>query len=347
VIGAPSAVRRSSSTTRRRARRLRRSKRTAGSYGPRSARRGLDDRRVLYELGDILRHRDEPALALPCFERVAALAPDSAWALGHLVEALGVLDRLDDLRGRVATWEAAPTPASLHASSMARGWLGDPAAAAAAAEQGAVIGGGIAAQEDLLGATVMAGRWEDAERLCRALAARGSGVARMGHYGLAAVEAYRGRRAAGRVWLDALRRAVPEVEQDVLFHAVVADFLAGDGDPGPVRAEVDALARYDFRHVVVRPARMTEDELQAGADWLYARFYRLDRVLLRAARALPALGVVGALLSLRLGLTYRHDNRRERIRGWNPARRRHASAPGGEGGEGVTPGDGGKGLAVA
>lgn len=84
------------------------------------------------------------------------------------------------------------------------------------------------------------------------------------------------------------------------------------------------LSRYDFRHCVIRPARMTPEELQAGADWLYAQFYRLDRILLRFARALPVLGLAGALLGLKLGLTYRYDNRREGIVGRNPARDRRA-----------------------
>ncbi len=99
--------------------------------------------------------------------------------------------------------------------------------------------------------------------------------------------------------------------------------------PGtPLFAQLDAegrvldrdWSRYDFRHVVVRPARMTPAQLQAGADWLYAQYYRLDRVLLRALRSLAALGPVGAWLGLRLNLTYRFDNRRERILGRNPAR---------------------------
>lgn len=77
---------------------------------------------------------------------------------------------------------------------------------------------------------------------------------------------------------------------------------------------------YDYRHVVFRPARMTAAELQAGADWLYAQFYRLDRILWRFARSVFALGWMPALLALKLGLTYRYDNRREGIVGWNPAR---------------------------
>lgn len=75
-------------------------------------------------------------------------------------------------------------------------------------------------------------------------------------------------------------------------------------------------SHYDFRHVVFQPARMSAEELQAGADWLYAQFYRLDRILGRFVRALFTVGVVPAVLGLRLGLTYRYDNRREGIVGW-------------------------------
>ncbi len=79
-------------------------------------------------------------------------------------------------------------------------------------------------------------------------------------------------------------------------------------------------SHYDYRHVVFRPAQMTAAELQAGADWVYAQFYRLDRILCRFARAVFTVGWLPALLGLRLGLTYRYDNRREGIVGWNPAR---------------------------
>lgn len=79
-------------------------------------------------------------------------------------------------------------------------------------------------------------------------------------------------------------------------------------------------SHYDYRHVVFSPARMTAEQLQAGADWIYSQFYRLDRVLWRFARALFTVGCLPALLSLKLGLTYRYDNRREGIVGWNPAR---------------------------
>ena len=103
--------------------------------------------------------------------------------------------------------------------------------------------------------------------------------------------------------------------------------------PGtPLFQDMDSAGRvtdrnwghYDYRHVVFQPARMTAEELQAGADWLYAQFYRLDRTLWRFVRAVFAVGWMPALLGLKLGLTYRYDNRREGIVGWNPERRRLA-----------------------
>mgnify|MGYP001176932690 CR=1 FL=1 len=79
-------------------------------------------------------------------------------------------------------------------------------------------------------------------------------------------------------------------------------------------------SHYDYRHVVFSPARMSAEELQAGADWVYAQFYRLDRILWRFARAVFDIGWVPALLGLKLGLTYRYDIRRGGITGCNPAR---------------------------
>ncbi|MGO9227704.1 MAG: B12-binding domain-containing radical SAM protein [Bryobacteraceae bacterium] len=79
---------------------------------------------------------------------------------------------------------------------------------------------------------------------------------------------------------------------------------------------------YDFRHVVFQPHRIGAPQLQEGADWLYAQFYRLDRVLVRFIRTLWTCGWLPALLGLRLNLTYRYDNRRENIKGRNPAQRR-------------------------
>jgi len=78
-------------------------------------------------------------------------------------------------------------------------------------------------------------------------------------------------------------------------------------------------SRYDFRHVVMRPARMTARQLQDGADWLYRQFYRLDLIIVRTIRAVFTVGLMAAYLSFRLSMTYRYDNRREGIVGKNPA----------------------------
>jgi radical SAM superfamily enzyme YgiQ (UPF0313 family) len=85
-------------------------------------------------------------------------------------------------------------------------------------------------------------------------------------------------------------------------------------------------SHYDFRHAVIQPSRMSRQELEDGADWLYAEFYRLDRILVRFLRALLSLGRAAAWVGLRLNLTYRYDNRRERIVGRNPARRDAAAS---------------------
>ena len=81
-------------------------------------------------------------------------------------------------------------------------------------------------------------------------------------------------------------------------------------------------SHYDFRHVVMQPARMTRRELQAGADWLYAQFYSPARILKRFLRSAFTLGPMAASLAMRLNWTYRYDNQREGIVGHNPARTR-------------------------
>ena len=78
-------------------------------------------------------------------------------------------------------------------------------------------------------------------------------------------------------------------------------------------------SHYDFRHTVIRPARMTARQLQDGADWLYRQFYRLDRIILRTIRAAFTVGLLPAYLIWRLNMTYRYDNRREGIVGTDPA----------------------------
>jgi radical SAM superfamily enzyme YgiQ (UPF0313 family) len=78
-------------------------------------------------------------------------------------------------------------------------------------------------------------------------------------------------------------------------------------------------SHYDYRHVVLQPMSMSAEELQAGADWLIAGFYRLDRVFWRFTRNIFSLRWASALLGLKLSLTYRYDVKRGKIAGWNPA----------------------------
>lgn len=77
-------------------------------------------------------------------------------------------------------------------------------------------------------------------------------------------------------------------------------------------------SHYDFRHVVINPAKMTRFELQNGADWLYGQFYRLDRIVLRGLRTLLTVGLKPAIIAFKLNLTYRYDMIRENICGVKP-----------------------------
>lgn len=98
--------------------------------------------------------------------------------------------------------------------------------------------------------------------------------------------------------------------------------------PGtPLRAEFQKAGRiidnnwahYDYRHTVIEPNKMTRHQLQAGADWLYAQYYRLDRIVWRSMKSAFTIGPLAAYLSFRLGLNYRYDNLHEGIVGHNPA----------------------------
>ena len=72
--------------------------------------------------------------------------------------------------------------------------------------------------------------------------------------------------------------------------------------------------------LLVLPARMTARELQDGADWLYSRSCRLDRILARSARWVFRMGFLQAALVLKLNLTHRRDLIAQGRTGRNPAR---------------------------
>lgn len=214
----------------------------------RAAERFPDDPHAPYQAGDILRHEDRYREALPWFERSAAQDPSHGWALAHLVEALGATGRLDALREHAAAWaEGPPTPAALHALSLARGWLGDAAGAAETARQALALGGGATAQQDLLAARIFAGAHDEVERELRLLAGPGSEVRPIGFYALAAVAAYQGRFEAGRRELDALRAALPGLRSEASDLGLRVDYLAGAGDVSALREDLAALRGLDPR----------------------------------------------------------------------------------------------------
>ena len=210
----------------------------------RIAARWPDERRAHFDPGEILRHQDELARAIPYLERSAELDPEG-WGPGLLMETLGAMGRKDDLRAWIRRWEQGPTPWNLHGIAVAHGWLGDPAAAAEAASRAVALGGGLVSQEDRLGAVIFAEQYGAAAGGIRVLAQPGSDVPRIGYYALAALEAYQGRHAAGLGYLDALRRQVPDVERDASYHAIRADSLAGGRDLDAVRREIDVLEQTD------------------------------------------------------------------------------------------------------
>ena len=205
------------------------------------------DRQAFYQAGDILRHRDELAKAVPKLEGAAALEPDFAWAAGDLAQALGALGRTAELRTWAARWEQNPGPGALHGLSVARGWLGDLPGAAEAAQRAIVMGAGASGQEDLGQARIFAGDYQSVRDSVRLLATSGSSVRRIGYYGLAAVEAYEGRWRPGLGILEELARRMPEVQRDAVYHAIKADYLVGGGDASAVWSEVELARALDPR----------------------------------------------------------------------------------------------------
>ncbi|NOY69482.1 MAG: hypothetical protein GXP53_08335 [Deltaproteobacteria bacterium] len=77
---------------------------------------------------------------------------------------------------------------------------------------------------------------------------------------------------------------------------------------------------YDYRHTVIQPKRMSPQELQDGADWLYVQYYRIDRIIVRTLKELLKTGLYAAILTWRLNMTYRYDNRCLKLKGRNPAK---------------------------
>ncbi|MFA6008455.1 MAG: radical SAM protein [Desulfobacteraceae bacterium] len=75
---------------------------------------------------------------------------------------------------------------------------------------------------------------------------------------------------------------------------------------------------YDYRHTVIEPKLMSPKDLQDGADWLYVQYYRFDRIIVRTITALLRTGFYPAVLTWRLNMTYRYDNKCLNLKGRNP-----------------------------
>ncbi len=78
---------------------------------------------------------------------------------------------------------------------------------------------------------------------------------------------------------------------------------------------------YDYRHTVIQPKRMSQEELQAGADWVINRFYSPCKIIRRALRAVRYLGLRNAL-SFCLGINFAYLTRVKNwnIKGYNPSK---------------------------
>jgi tetratricopeptide (TPR) repeat protein len=127
-----------------------------------------DDGQALWQSGEINVARGELATAVPFFQKTLALDPGSEWALDSLVNALGALRRHDDLRVLLSRLGERPlTAASSHAVVHGLAWLGDAAGALGVARTAVEQGFGRAAEDDLVGALLLAGSYSDGERLLR------------------------------------------------------------------------------------------------------------------------------------------------------------------------------------
>ncbi|MFO0582078.1 MAG: protein kinase [Anaeromyxobacter sp.] len=223
-----------------------------------ATRRWPDDPEAFFEAGATLRAADDLPAALPWLEKAAALDPGSPRAQGFLAEALGATGRRDDLRARIAAWEARGDAAAWHAVSIGRGWLGELPAAEGAARSGVDAGGGLVAREDLVAALVLEGRYGDAEAALAALASAGTLGRPLAAYALATLDAYRGEPRAGDARLAALVKERPALSRDALHLALRVDHALGLGR-AEARARVEEL-------LAVSPADAAEHA--AGLAWV-------------------------------------------------------------------------------
>ena len=207
-------------------------------------KRWPQDLNAPYQIGDIYRHDDDFEKALPWFERCIQADPEHGWANAHLVEALGATGQLEILRLRAEAWKDSPRPRLLHALSQAYGWLGQVPAAVQTAQRAIVQGGEHTAFQDLMVATIVAGRYADVERELPTMAAPGSEVRATGYYAQAALLAYQGRTRAGLQVMDALLAAMPDLSHDANYVGLRLDYLMATGFADALRTDLATLRGF-------------------------------------------------------------------------------------------------------
>jgi tetratricopeptide (TPR) repeat protein len=173
-----------------------------------------EDAPLALALGQLHQREGRYAEAVAPLEQAAALDPSLELATDTLATVLGHLGRTEALR-RFADGMAAsaPSPGTLHAEVLARGWLGDAEGALAVARR-AAVGGRGAAREDLADALFAARQWDEAERVLREDAARGSARAG-GRVGLLLRQ--RGRVRESAAWLAPEAPSAPATEPRLAF----------------------------------------------------------------------------------------------------------------------------------
>ncbi len=271
-----------------------------------------DDKDALFLTGSLLHLQGDHERAIPFMEKALALDPTFDWALDYLTTELVATGRLEELRQYAGRWESLPpSPATLHALTLARFGLGDEQGALAAARRHAALPTATRAARDVARVLFSSGDYRGAERELRAAVAAGSrddmvplrlvyalhaqGRAREAleeldriewlgpgrdrasyHYVRAVLEASRGAREDA--WAEA--RAMAEIDPEVA--AGLASDLALHGDFERAQALAARLPAPSSRQEVWQAIVAWKSGDLAGAKSRLRALDRLDPTPLRA-----------------------------------------------------------------
>jgi tetratricopeptide (TPR) repeat protein/TolB-like protein len=192
-----------------------------------------DDAQAVTLSGEFEFHKDEWAASVPFFEKALAVNPNAELPLEHLVDALAVLRRNDDLARLFARLEAEPASgARTHAMIRVLAWRGEVEAAIRLARRAVETGSGPAAVHDLAVALSAAGSYAEVEAVARARLAEAPGDAES-LLRLATALRAQGRRREGMRVVEELA-GQPRSPHGPQLRAL---YLAGDGDASAVWRE--------------------------------------------------------------------------------------------------------------